>query len=297
MVNAADVALSSLRTAGELSRRRSGLGASLGAFERRGIANVANAVVVDGTTIQQAIDAARSQVLSELPAANDDSIRTPICRPVYVPAGEYVIFEPLLLLPGVSLVCFPAARIRAGVVMDVLLDTPGDALLQRGVIEGGLWNCDGKAATAICLRVGVAMWLRNLRINDPTGRGIIIGDPAATSTVTSYEVMIDGIHLFRRRGTLPEAGFAGLWMQDVTDSHVANVVPRGFDIGIRNDGGNNTLFRCHPWNPSGTMGPAICFDDDGSNSRWIDCYADNPSGIGFRFRGSSSYEMTNCTMQ
>lgn len=243
--------------------------------------------------IQAAIELAYATVIANQKAANNDAVNIPIKRDVYIPAGLYKINSPVILKPGVNVQLSHAAVIKAGAAMTALFDSQPTVLLQRQGITGGVFDCNSLAQSAIYLRYAIATSIKDIRVNDPATHGIIIGDPA--STAVSYEINLAKIDLYRPRNTTAPAGSRGIWMQNVSDSFISEIVPRGFEIGFRNDGGNNRFFSCHPWNPTGANGPSICFDENGSNSRYIDCYADSPYGYGWRLRKSSIVHLERCT--
>jgi hypothetical protein len=236
--------------------------------------------------LQAAYDAAAAQIrFTESAASSDATIRN-VSQTFKIPSGRYQMQLPLQTSKdGPSIELSSDAELYATSVMDALLLGPTADYIQRRSIVGGHWNCNGFAKSVMVIPQFVDLVVTDIIADYWTQDGFVFGDDGS-GAIASYELELERVRMRRPRAVTPAAGKAAIWMRRVTDSNVLAATVRGTDIGIRveSPSGNNTFERCHIWNPTGSVGPSICFDDAASGSMYDNCYADTPSLYGFRVR-------------
>jgi hypothetical protein len=255
-------------------------------FDITSFGAVGGNATADTTAINAAFTAAAAVQKTTQLANNNDATTLPVRPTVLVPDGEWWVGSQVTIPQGVNLQMGQHAKLKATSAMTSILYTDPAVLHQGERWSGGILDCNNLAQSGFIVGCAIACDLHVTEIFNPTQHGLIIGDPGAA--LTSYEMDIRLRRAWRPRGTTPAAGYAALWMQSVSDSVVEIGSVRGFDIGTKNDGGNNEFRTIHPWNPTGVAGPTTCHDESSaaSGTRLISYIFDTPGTYGLRVRGS-----------
>jgi hypothetical protein len=202
---------------------------------------------------------------------------------MFVPPGVYPVSATLIQPPAMDVVCDPAAIIRAvSAIAGPLWQTPIGAQLVRKSLHGGVFDCNGLAATGIDLYWVGHYTLEDVTILSPTGDFLIVGDTAAGGF--SFEAEIRNLMCYAANAV---AGSRGVWLNKSDDCRIQGATVTGADIGVRAEAASSdhVVDDVHVW--GSPVKPSICFDDAGTN-RWLACSADTPAVSGFRLRASGS---------
>lgn len=237
------------------------------------------------TALQAALAAVAAIAWGTIPSVTGSGTN-PVNQTLFLPDGTYKINTALQLPQGVNLVLSPGAILKAGASIDHLLDTPVGTQFQDQSIQGGIWDCNSLATTAIIARYFAHMNFKAIRIYDSLGNAMQLGDTAAAAS--SYEPIVDDLYIWRAPGVTVPAGAYGLWVSNATDGEYGKGTIVGSDIGVRVDSGGSTFSHYHVWGFSAQGFYTTSFDDNSPRNIYIGCKADSPNTYGWHLRNSST---------
>lgn len=222
-----------------------------------------------------------------------DGTYGPASRAVYIPSGVWTTTTTVTVPRGVSVIFANGAVVRArAAIAGPLMDT--DVLGWEGQsITGGTLDCNLLARDGLRVRIGRYSAIRDLRVDDPTRHGVILGDTGLSPS--SFEMKLHNVTVRRRTGQAIVAGSQGINIAKCSDSVFDSCVAISFETGFYNTGGDNRFVSCHAWGFAGAF-PSYAFDDvSGALSHYSLCVADSPTVAGFRFRTGYA-TMSQCSV-
>jgi hypothetical protein len=235
----------------------------------------------DGTTddtqaIQAAIDTATSSAVS-----------------LFVPAGTYSV-------RGLQLPDTVCANIR-GAGVDVTKFRSHSAttsiIMKRNFYSFGCslsdFTIDARniAQHGLQLQRGKQWQVNRISILDAANTAALFGDPTGTGA-RWYEAHVSNIFIEFRSSTFAVGNTPEYGMQlisSATDSNYSDIVVKNARVaGVRNEGGNNTLYSLHIYGFPFEYSPQYGLSDDGGSNRYFGFFSDNAVEFGAYLAGENS---------
>lgn len=204
------------------------------------------------------------------------------------PGGDYLFNDGIVQRPGVHLVLDPRCRIVANVMgmpplIDLLEGSIGELTI-KGLLEGGILDCNDKCPSGARLRFFARYVMLATEIRGNTGKAIELGSLAAPHQ--SYEFIGQNLNLERHYAAPYPAGSSGIFFTNCGDSHVVDTLIRGHERFIDGTYWDSKISRVHGWNTSLNGAVIDGFRNYGGQTIYGQCQCDGPiTGAAYSFQG------------
>jgi len=231
------------------------------------------------------VDAAKFSTLIAFLGTASEAVR----KWLVIPAGEWLVSEPLVIPRSYSVYFENGAKLKATTGFSLGVSSNGKTV--NAVLSGptdsasGYWE-HGQIVNPWIDAIGVAhscleLWRFRFCeiINGTFWNGLRHGVRLNSVTEsTSYELTMEGARIYNQLSVLNQLGYAGLEIQKCTDCEFRNLKVIGYDYGIHEDtlSGSNFYNTAHVWNrpTQGSLHRAFWFQSNSGTAYGL--YADTP---------------------
>lgn len=213
-------------------------------------------------------------------------------KSVFIPDGDFNFSGPLVLGVNTGLVfASNNARLKATALMSALVITNASDVHVNNSIEGGSFDCNNLADSAIWIKNFNGFQFEQIEIKDNLVSGLRLG---LSSGASSYGAEIDRLWI-NRTGTAP-SGSKGIHFEKCGDSEVRGGEIIGQDYGVYGAQDDSKFFGLHVWSYSPTHGSNCTagFYNTGGDTHYIGCQVDGPVTSACWYLGGARNVMQGC---
>lgn len=215
--------------------------------------------------------------------------------------GTYMVSQPIVHVPGCTLLLSAGATLKASAVMDAVVTSEAINYLSAhhfGRFEGGIIDADNKAVRCIHPKMFGFYTIENTMMLDPTLHFVDLGDASLTD-YGIYEAMLKSLLMRRSLDRPVPANSCGINISKCGDSHFEDIIIMDVERGMNGELWDSKVTRVHVWNTDRVNHPVkIGFFNTGANTIYSLCQVDGPcasGGSGWYFNKAGNV-MLGCSL-